>query len=95
MELIRINSCKLKVMLTAGDVKRFHLDPEFERSNELHQAFRSLLQEIQKEIGFDSDGKELSIQYFPSREGGCEMFISHLNEKEVEIPVLHARLRIK
>ena len=84
MELIRISSCKLKVMLSACDVQRFRLDPENGAPEELQRSFRLLLREIERESGFDADGKELSIQYFPSREGGCEMFISHLNEKEQE-----------
>ena len=82
MELIRISSCKLKVMLTASDVERFHLDPENSEGEDLHRSFRLLLQQIKEESGFDAGGKELSIQYFPSREGGCEMFISHLNETD-------------
>ena len=82
MELIRISSCKLKVMLTAHDVERLHLDPENDEGEELHRSFRLLLQEIKEESGFDAGGNELSIQYFPSREGGCEMFISHLSETD-------------
>lgn len=82
MELIRISSCKLKVMLTKNEVERFHLDPENDEGEKLHSAFRTLLSEIKADCGFDPGDGELSIQYFPSREGGCEMFISHLNEKE-------------
>ncbi|MBQ7173135.1 MAG: adaptor protein MecA [Clostridia bacterium] len=82
MELIRISDCKLKVMLTQADIERLHFDPESDSSEDLHRSFRSLLLEIQRRSGFTADGKELSIQYFPSREGGCEMFISNLREKE-------------
>ena len=84
MELIRVSHCKLKVMLTPDDVERLHLDPETSENEDLHSAFRTLLREIKEDCGFDPDGKELSIQYFPSREGGCEMFISHLSETEEE-----------
>ena len=82
MELIRISAGKLKVMLTPEDVERFHLDPASETPMGLHDSFRSLLCEIERKSGFDAGAKELSIQYFPSREGGCEMFISHLSETE-------------
>lgn len=82
MELIRISDSKLKVMLTQSDVERLHFDPESDSSRDLRASFRSLLSEIRKECDFSINGKELSIQYFPSREGGCEMFISHLGEKE-------------
>lgn len=84
MELIRVSHSKLKVMLTPDDVERLHLDPETSENEDLHSAFRTLLREIKEDCGFDPDGKELSIQYFPSREGGCEMFISHLSEAEEE-----------
>ena len=80
MELIRITGGKIKVMLTANDVARLRFYPEQENGAYLGDSFRALLAEIQEEVGFESDGKELSIQYFPSREGGCEMFISHMND---------------
>lgn len=91
MELIRISSCKLKVMLTKSDVERLHLDPENGEGEELHGAFRALFAEIKENCGFDPGERELSIQYFPSREGGCEMFISHLNEKDETAASAEAR----
>ena len=87
MELIRISERKLKIMLTPTDMCHFELsDDSFERDSEkMHRAFRLLLDEVRRQTDFSGDDRHLSIQYFPSREGGCEMFISQLcNDGETE-----------
>lgn len=82
MELIRINAQKLKIMLTPSDMCHFDLDNENlgEDSARMHRAFRLLFDEIRQQTDFDADDNRLSIQYFPSKEGGCEMFVSRLQE---------------
>jgi negative regulator of genetic competence, sporulation and motility len=84
MELIRISDHKLKIMLTPLDMCHFELNAETfgEDSEKLHGAFRLLLEEIRKQTDFEGDDNHLSVQYFPSREGGCEMFISHLRHED-------------
>ena len=84
MELIRISDRKLKIMLTPTDMCHFELDAESfgENSADMHRAFRLLLEEVRKQTDFDADGRRISVQYFPSREGGCEMFISNLQGDE-------------
>ncbi len=81
MELIRISNRKVKVMLTPTDMSHFALDAN-DLDSVSHQkkqrAFRSLLEEVRRQTDFDADEQCLSVQYFPSREGGCEMFISNL-----------------
>lgn len=78
MELIRISDRKLKIMLTPTDMCHFDLDDDcFEKDDErMHRSFRRLLEEVRDRIGFVADVRRISVQYFPSREGGCEMFIS-------------------
>jgi negative regulator of genetic competence, sporulation and motility len=80
MELIRISDRKLKIMLTPTDMRHFefNIDTFGEDSAQMHHSFRILLDEIKQKIGFEADDNRLSIQYFPSREGGCEMFISRM-----------------
>lgn len=84
MELIRISERKLKITLTPSDMCQFHLNPEHleKGSIQMRQAFRLLFAEIRKQIDFDTDDRHISVQYFPSREGGCEMFISHPSTDE-------------
>ena len=84
MELIRISNRKIKLMLTPADMSRFELNSNElgENPTHVHRALSSLLTELQDQIGFDGDVRHLSVQYFPSRDGGCEMFISKLSEQE-------------
>ncbi len=80
MELIRISDRKLKIMLTPTDMRHFELNPDTfcEDSAGMHRSFRHLLDEIKKQTDFEADDHQISVQYFPSREGGCEMFISRV-----------------
>ena len=83
MELIRISDQKLKIMLTPSDMEQFELNADTfgENGTEMRRAFRLLLEEIKKRTDFEADDKRIAVQYFPSREGGCEMFISRLSER--------------
>lgn len=82
MELIRISDKKLKIMLTPSDMEQFELNADTfgEDGVEMRRSFRLLLEEIKKRTDFETDDKRISVQYFPSREGGCEMFISRLSD---------------
>ena len=84
MELIRISDHKLKIMLTPTDMRQFELNADTfgDDSAQMHRTFRLLLREIRKKTDFDADDTSISVQYFPSREGGCEMFISRLLPRE-------------
>jgi len=87
MELIRISDKKMKIMLTPTDMCHFDLNADSfgEDSAKMHRAFRRLLNEIRLKTGFEADKGHLSVQYFPSREGGCEMFISNLPGEEGDL----------
>ena len=93
MELIRISNRKLKIMLTPTDMCQFHLNPDSleKGSPQMRHAFRLLFEEIRKQTDFDADDRHISVQYFPSREGGCEMFISHLKAED-EVSCAQERL---
>ena len=81
MELIRISDSKLKIMLTPMDMRQFELSTDnfYDDSEKMHRSFRLLLEEVRRQSGFEADDHRISVQYFPSREGGCEMFISNLS----------------
>ena len=80
MELIRISDRKLKIMLTAADMTAYDFDPDNLSDNtaQTGRAFRLLLADIRRQIAFDTDNRHLTVQYFPSRGGGCEMFVSSI-----------------
>ncbi len=86
MELIRINDQKLKIMLTPSDMTQYELNAEHfgENSEEMHRAFRNLMEEVRRRTDFEFDERRLSVQYFPSKEGGCEMFVSGSRPRATE-----------
>ncbi len=83
MELIRISPHKLKIMLTPTDMCHFELRDEDFREGEVHSgpALRHLLEEVKRQVGFAAEDNHFSLRYFPSRRGGCEMFLTHLPPK--------------
>ena len=89
MELIRISDRKLKIMLTPMDMRHFELNPDRfgEDSAQMHRSFRLLLSEVRRQTDFNADDSHLSVQYFPSREGGCEMFICNLQDADETTPL--------
>lgn len=84
MELIRINDQKLKIMLTPLDMTHFEMNAERlgEDSEQMRRSFRMLMKEVRRKIAFELDDRRVSVQYFPSRGGGCEMFVSCSLKKE-------------
>ena len=45
------------------------------------QAFNKILDEAKLKCGFSTNGKRIFVQLFPSKDGGCEMFITRLNNE--------------
>ena len=82
MELIRIDEGKLKIILTHEDLAEFEIDEsELDYANtETKRMFWELLRRAKHATGFDTDGHRVLVQIFPSKSGGCEMFITRLGE---------------
>lgn len=81
MELIRINDKKLKIMLTSLDMKNYALDSDKMscETEETRRAFRNILHDAGVRGGFDTSSEKIFIQLYPSRAGGCEMFVTRLD----------------
>jgi negative regulator of genetic competence, sporulation and motility len=107
MDLIKINDNKLKIMLTPVDMQSYDL-----RANELdctnietRQAFRSIMDEARSRTGFDAKGNQIYVQVYPSREGGCEMFVTkiglldkdndHFEKDSAKEPILSEKITVK
>ena len=82
MELLRVSNSKLKITLTPEDMKRFELQcNSMDYANaETKRAFREILEEAGLESDFGITHGRTLIQVFPSKDGGCEMFITRLLE---------------
>ncbi len=81
MELIRISDSKLKIMLTPTDMCHYEINDEDFQDGEIHQspAFRLLLEEVKRQVGFSPEDDHYTLRYFPSKRGGCEMFLTQLS----------------
>ena len=78
MELILINDAKLKIMLTEQDMVHYDLDCNCANydNTETRRAFWSILDEAKHRTGFDAASDRVFIQMYPSKEGGCEMYVT-------------------
>ena len=73
-----INNNKLKVMLCEEDLRQFELKAEqLDYSNtETKRMFWDVLSQAKRKTGFDTDGQRVLVHLYPSKEGGCEMFVT-------------------
>ena len=80
MEWIRISTHKLKIMLSAEDARRYALDCERADYTELitKDAFREILTDVKKASGFEAGDDKIYIQMYPSKAGGCELFVTRM-----------------
>lgn len=80
MEIIMISDCKLKVMLGEDDLKQFEIKAEqLDYSNtETKRMFWDILNRAKHQTGFDTDGQRVLVQLYPSKQGGCEMFVTKI-----------------
>ena len=80
MEYLVINESKLKIIMTGEDAKRYGLNTlgaDYD-SPEARRRFWRVLDDASTAVGFSSKGDKVLIQYYPSRDGGCEIFVTKL-----------------
>ena len=82
MELLRIGDRKLKVTLSDEDMEKYRLDKDTldYDTTETRSAFWQILDEAKRQTGFDAGGGRLFVQIYPSRGGGCEMYVTMTEE---------------
>ena len=80
MEFILINENKMKVMLSATDLEEFEIEAEeLDYANtDTKRMFWDILSRAKHSTGFDTDGQRVLVQLYPSRHGGCEMFVTKI-----------------
>ena len=80
MEFILINENKMKVMLSACDLEEFEIEAEeIDYTNtDTKRMFWDILSRAKHSTGFDTDGQRVLVQLYPSRHGGCEMFVTKI-----------------
>jgi negative regulator of genetic competence, sporulation and motility len=96
MELILISNTKLKIMLDESDMKKYHIENECDcAEGSTRRAIRNLLECAKDQIGFNTDGEEIFVQLYASKQGGCELFVTKCNgeSKEENEPAAEEILR--
>ncbi len=83
MELIVITPGKLKIMLTPDDMVKYELEDVKECEHvRAGKALRRICEDARAAIGFDTEGERLFVQFYASREGGGELFVTKLGRAE-------------
>lgn len=80
MELLLISDSKLKIMLSEEDMKKYDLGSEDIDYNNTHtrRALWQILDEAKVRTGFDAASDKILVQLYPSKDGGCELFVTKL-----------------
>ena len=92
MELIRISESKLKVMLSPEDMAHYAISCETidYENTETRRAFWDILDIAKHQTGFDAARDKVYIQVYPSRTGGCELYVTKLPDTIVAEPTTAA-----
>lgn len=82
MELIVISHTKIKIMLTKPDMEYYKLASADSDSadDSTRRAVRRILSDADRQVGFDTEGERLFVQFFASLDGGCEIFVTKLGK---------------
>ena len=93
MEYIKINESRLKIMLEREDLLDWDISiDELDYANPAAKSvFEGLLACAKDDLGFDTSGHKVLLQLYPSRDGGCELFITRLGEIEEESNLAHSK----
>lgn len=79
METVLINKDKIKIMLNRHDMQKYQINPDFScSSNEADLKIWSILDDISVTTSFDTRKGSFYVQMFPSKAGGCELFVSRI-----------------
>ena len=85
MELILINSSKLKIMLNENDMKEYSIGSDSDCVEPgVRKAIRSLLERARDQVGFNTEGDEIFVQLYASKKGGCELFVTKTGDTEAK-----------
>lgn len=85
MEIIRISSDRLKIMLSGLDREEYFCGQKIDYENEeTRRALKTLLKDAGESVGFDPVAGKMLVQVFESRDGGCEMYLTKLKDKQAD-----------
>ena len=80
MNVLKISDMKVKIMLTKDDALDLDLvcdNIDYSNPKTRHKIWE-MLDLVKRKHGFDPDGYKLLIQFYPSKDGGAEIFVTKL-----------------
>lgn len=81
MEILQIGKQAVKVSLNKNEAVKYKVTLNDETNDEkVKEAFSLLLKEIKKETNFSYANKKIFTEIFPSKDGGCEIYISCISD---------------
>jgi hypothetical protein len=86
MELIIISESKMKLMLSPDDMAFFTPD-----RSDTGTLLRCIMTEACAKCGLNPPAGRLFVQMYPSKEGGCELFVTQLGEKKPKMQAAEER----
>jgi hypothetical protein len=86
MEIVEISKDRLKVVLDAGELQDFAIDLDKMDYNgkETEKMLEGILAVVRAKTDFGLEKGKTYAQLYPSRAGGCELFLVHISAKEQE-----------
>lgn len=72
MELIIISESRIKLMLTPADMASY--------TGSTREMLRCIMHDAREKCGFSASDCRVFIQMYPSKEGGCELFVTKLSD---------------
>lgn len=86
MEILRIGKQAVKVTLNEQEAIKYNISDNNQLSeDEIKESFSKLLMEIKAKADFAYSNKKLFTEIFPSKNGGCEIYISCINTEASKI----------
>lgn len=80
MEILRIGKYAIKISLSNKEARDYKLiDSEEYEDDEIKEAFSKLLDNAKSYTDFTYTGRKIFTEIYPSKDGGCEVFISTVN----------------
>ena len=87
MKLYRQGESEIRIRLTKEDLASFSITAEELDYDSAHgkRVIWELFDKARRETGFDATGEKIYIQFYPTDQGGCELFVTKLEKEQRSI----------
>ncbi len=83
METIFISKDKIKIMLSDVEMAKYRIHKDFSKDKaEADLIIWDILDDAAASTGFDTEKGSFYVQMFPSKDGGCELFVTRITAED-------------